>query len=301
MWRRADAQIDTFVDRGELELIGDFAGPFTLYVIADLLGVPEFEHETFRGELQGGHQPERSLGSTGSGSLGHTPLEFLYDRFGTYIEDRRREPRDDVLTGLATATFPDGSTPEVIDVVRVAANLFSAGQETTVRLLAAAFQVLGERPDLQQLLRDDHDRIPDFVEECLRFESPVKGDFRLARQPTTVGGVDIPAGTTVMVVNGAANRDPRRFEDPAEFHLDRPNAREHLTFGRGIHACPGGPLARAEARVTVERLLDRLGDITISEAQHGPPGDRRYEYAPTYILRGLRHLHLEFTGAGRPG
>ena len=296
MWRRADAQIDTFVDRGELELIGDFAGPFTLYVIADLLGVPESEHETFRDELQGGHHPERALGSTGSGSLGHTPLEFLYDRFSTYIEDRRREPRDDVLTGLATATFPDGTTPEVIDVVRVAANLFSAGQETTVRLLAAALQVLGERPDLQRLLRQDRDRIPDFVEECLRFESPVKGDFRLAREATTVGGVDIPAGTTVMVVNGAANRDPRRFEDPTEFQVDRPNAREHLTFGRGVHACPGGPLARAEARVSVERLLARLGEITISEAHHGPAGARRYEYAPTYILRGLTRLHLEFTG-----
>jgi cytochrome P450 family 150 subfamily A5 len=298
MWRRADGQIDTYVDRGEFELIGDFAGPFTLYVIADLLGVPESEHETFREELQGGHHPERSIGSTGSGSMGHSPLEFLYDRFSTYIEDRRREPRDDVLTGLAAATFPDGSLPEVIDVVRVAANLFSAGQETTVRLLAAALQVLGERPDLQRLLREDRERIPDFVEECLRFESPVKGDFRLARTPTTVGGVDIPAGATVMAVNGAANRDPRRFEDPAEFRVDRPNAREHLTFGRGIHACPGGPLARAEARVSVERLLDRLGDITISEAEHGPPGDRRYEYAPTYILRGLRRLHLEFTGSG---
>jgi cytochrome P450 len=146
------------------------------------------------------------------------------------------------------------------------------------------------------VLRDDRDRIPDFVEECLRFESPVKGDFRLAREATTVGGVDIPAGTTVMVVNGAANRDPRRFEDPTEFQVDRPNAREHLTFGRGVHACPGGPLARAEARVSVERLLARLGEITISEAHHGPAGARRYEYAPTYILRGLTRLHLEFTG-----
>jgi cytochrome P450 family 150 subfamily A5 len=163
MWRHADRQIDTFIDRGECEIIGDFAGPFTLYVIADLLGVPESEHETFREELQGSHQPrDRNIGST-SQSMGRNPLEFLYDRFTTYIEDRRREPRQDVLTALATTTFPDGSMPEVIDVVRVAANLFSAGQETTVRLLGAALQVLGEQPELQQLLREDHDRIPDFV------------------------------------------------------------------------------------------------------------------------------------------
>ena len=248
MWHHADRQIDEFVAKGRCEFIKDFAAPFTLYVIADLLGVPESDHETFRQELQGGHRPAQAVGSTGSGSMGHSPLEFLYDRFSSYIEDRRRQPRNDVLTGLATATFPDGSTPEVIDVVRVAANLFSAGQETTVRLLAAAFQLIGERADLQQLLRDDSSRIPDFVEECLRMESPVKGDFRLSRRATTVGGVEIPAGTTLMVLNGAAGRDPRRFECPAEFQIDRANAREHLAFGRGPHTCPGGPLARAEAR-----------------------------------------------------
>jgi cytochrome P450 len=299
MWRHADRQIDEFAASGECEFIRSYAGPFTLYVIADLLGVPESDHEWFRQELQGGHRREtQGLGSTGSGSLGHTPLEFLYDRLTTYIEDRRREPRNDVLTGLATASFPDGSTPEAIDVVRVAANLFSAGQETTVRLLAAALQLIGERPDLQQLLRDDRARIPDFVEEVLRMEGPVKGDFRLSRTATTVGGVEIPAGTTLMVVNGAAGRDPRRFEDPAEFRVDRENAKEHLAFGRGPHACPGGPLARAEARISIERLLARLGDIRISESEHGPAGDRRYEYAPTYILRGLQRLHLEFTPNG---
>ncbi|HZA75487.1 MAG TPA: cytochrome P450 [Acidimicrobiales bacterium] len=299
MWCRADDQIDDIVARGECELIGEFAGPFTLYVIADLLGVPEADHETFRKELQGSRPPAgRVVGSTGSASVSHNPLEFLYDRFTAYVEDRRRDPRDDVLTGLATATFPDGSTPEVIDVVRIAANLFSAGQETTVRLLGSAFQLIGESPDLQQLLRDEPDRIPDFVEECLRIESPVKGDFRLARRSTTVGGVDIPAGTTVMVLNGAANRDPRRFAEPADFRIDRRNAREHLTFGRGIHACPGGPLARAEGRVAITRMLERTSDIRISEAAHGPARARRYEYVPTYILRGLRRLHLELTPAG---
>ncbi len=85
------------------------------------------------------------------------------------------------MTGLATATFPDGSLPEIIDVVRIAVNLFAAGQETTVRLLAAALQTLAERPDLQALLRTERDRIPNFIEEMLRFESPIKGDFRLAR------------------------------------------------------------------------------------------------------------------------
>jgi cytochrome P450 len=295
MWRRVDRQLDEFLSRGACEVVRQFAGPFTLYVIADLLGVPESDHETFRQELQGGHRGGRGLGSTGKETLGHTPLEFLYNRFTGYIEDRRREPRDDLLTEMAQATFPDGSTPEVIEVVRVATNLFSAGQETTVRLIAAAFQILAEDPDLQHQLRDELERVPEFIEECLRIESPVKGDFRLARVGTRLDGVEIPAGATVMVLNGAANRDPHRFDDPAQFELGRRNAREHLAFGRGIHACPGGPLARSEARVAVARFLERTSDIRISEEAHGPIGGRRYQYAPTYILRGLTRLHLEFT------
>ncbi|MEU6352548.1 cytochrome P450, partial [Streptomyces sp. NPDC047072] len=200
-------------------------------------------------------------------------------------------------TGLATATFPDDSTPEVADVVRVAANLFAAGQETTVRLLSTALRIIAEQPDVQRQLRAERHRIPNFVEETLRMESPVKGDFRLSKVPTTVGGVDIPAGTTLMVVNGAANRDPRQFEDPGAFDVTRANVRRHLAFGRGAHTCPGAPLARAEARVTLERLLDRTSDIRIAESVHGPADARRFQYVPTFILRGLTHLNLEWSQA----
>jgi cytochrome P450 len=297
MGRLADRVLDRFLADGEGEFISGFAGPFTLLVIADLLGVPEEDQSEFLEQLQRRPQEGGGIGSTGSEELAHSPMEYLYARFAAYIEDRRREPRDDVLTGLATATFPDGSTPEVADVVRVAANIFSAGQETTVRLLSSAFRMIAEDPDLQRLLRSDRTRIPNFVEETLRMESPIKGDFRLARVPTTVGGVDVPAGTTLMVVNGAANRDPRRFEDPGTFDPARPNARQHLAFGRGIHACPGAPLARAEGRVGIERLLDRTADIRISERAHGPADARRYRYIPTFILRGLTHLNLDITPA----
>ena len=171
--------------------------------------------------------------------------------------------------------------------MRTATFLFAAGQETTARLLAAALKHLAEHPELQDELRGDRDRIPDFLEEVLRVESPVKTDFRLARRATTVGGVDIAAGTPVMLLNGAANRDPRRFECPAEFRIDRANAQAHIAFGRGVHSCPGGPLARAEGRVSLERILDRMHDIRLSEEHHGPPGDRRFDYEPTWVLRGL--------------
>jgi cytochrome P450 len=210
------------------------------------------------------------------------------------VQDRRANPREDILTGLATANFPDGTTPSPGDVARVATNVFSAGQETTVRLLGTALKVLGDRPDIQKQVREDRSLLPNFIEEALRFESPVKGDFRLSRTPVTVGGHELGAGTTVMVLNGAANRDPRRFEEPDEFDATRKNARQHLAFGRGIHSCPGAPLARAETRVGLERLLDRTSDIRISEEKHGPADHRDYRYIPTFILRGIIELHLEF-------
>lgn len=293
MWRLAGRQLDEFVADGRCEFISAYAQPFAMLVVADLLGVPEEHHQRFR----------EGFGlSAAPGKLGHqenpggiNPLSWLDDYFATYIEDRRRNPRDDVLTELALATYPDGSTPDVTAVVRTATFLFAAGQETTARLLATAVRYLAENPALQEQLRAERDRIPDFVEEALRLESPVKADFRLARRTTTLAGVKIPAGTPVMLLNGAANRDPRRFECPAQLRLDRPNLREHIAFGRGIHSCPGGPLARAEARISLNRILDRMRDIRLSEAHHGPPENRRFRYEPTWVLRGLHDLHIEFT------
>jgi cytochrome P450 len=297
MWRLADRQIDEFLARGECEFVHEYASPFTLLVIADLLGVPEADHETFREELQGDRRPTRRRGGD-DGMVAHKPLEFLYDRFTAYIEDRRREPRQDVMTELATATFPDGALPPVDDVMRISANLFAAGQETTARMLGTALRLIGESPELQERLRDDRDVIPRFIEECVRIESPLQGQFRLARVPAKVGEVDIPAGTNVFVMPGAANRDPRQFEDPAELKLDRPNGRQHVGFGFGIHTCAGAPLARAEGNVSINRLVDRMADIRVSEAEHGPSGDRRYEYTPIYLMRGLERLHLEFMPVG---
>ncbi len=300
MWELADRQLDTFIDRGECEFIGEFAAPFAMLVIADLLGVPAEDRVRFRERLLQ-RDGDGGVGAMADGQIEHTPLAWLYDQFSTYIADRRKKPRGDVLTGLAAATFPDGSTPEVIDPVRIAANLFAAGQETTVRLLSTALKLIGDDPQLQKALRDDQSLIPNFIEECLRLESPVKGDFRTATVTSEVGGVQIPAGSDVMVLNGAANRDPGKFENPSEFQVDRANARQHLSFGRGVHTCPGAPLARAEARVSIERILARTTDIRISERAHGPTGARRYRYVPTFILRGLTDLTLEFDAAPGQG
>ncbi len=291
MWRLADRHIDEFIADGGCEFLAAYARPFSLLVVADLLGVPEEDHEEFRETF--GAKAQR-VGGLDHKPITINPLEWADEKFSHYIEDRRREPRDDVLTALATAKYPDGSTPEVFEVVRTATFLFAAGQETTAKLLSASLRVLGDGPDLQQQLRDDRGQIPSFIEECLRMESPVKSVFRLARKSTTIAGVDAPAGTAVMVSPVPSNRDPRRFEEPHEFRLGRKNVREHIAFSRGIHSCPGAALARVEGRVSLERILDRLGDITINEANHGPAEDRRFTYEPTFILRGLTELHIKF-------
>ena len=147
----------------------------------------------------------------------HHSLAPLYEYFVAAIEDRRREPRSDVLTGMAQSTFPDGTVPEPIEVARIASNLFAAGQETTVRLLGTALQIIGDDPELQAALRADRSLIPRFLEETLRTEGPIKGAFRLVRRSTTLGGVDLAAGTRVLLLHAAANRDPRQFENPMEF------------------------------------------------------------------------------------
>jgi len=294
MWRLADQQLDEFVADGRCEFITAYSQPFAMLAVADLLGVPEEDHQRFR-EGFGLSGSPGAVGKGEAGNPGENPLAWLDEWFASYIEDRRRNPRTDVLTDLALATYNDGTIPEVTSVVRTATFLFAAGQETTARLLAAALKHLAEHPEIQDELRTHRERIPDFVEEALRVESPVKADFRLAKRTTEVGGVEVPAGTPVMLLNGAANRDPRRFECPHEFKIDRPNAQAHIAFGRGAHSCPGGPLARAEGRISLERILDRTRDIRLAEEHHGPPGARRFRYEPTWILRGLTELHIEFT------
>jgi cytochrome P450 len=294
MWRLADQQLDTFIERGKCEFLADYAKPFSLLVIADLLGVPAEDHDEFRAVFAG--QIVGELGKEAPTT--HNPLQWLNDKFYAYIEDRRRAPRDDVLTGLAQAKYEDGSTPDIEDVMNLSTFLFAAGTETTTKLVSSAVRIVGENPEFEKTLRDDRSKIAAFLEETLRMESPVKSHFRMARTTTTVGDVKVLAGTTVMVLPGACNRDERKFADPNAFSPDRPNVREQIAFIRGVHSCPGAPLARAEGRISLNRILDRMSDITVSEDHHGPAGERRYAYEPTFIMRGLSELHITFTPVG---
>jgi cytochrome P450 len=291
--RLADQLIDEFADRGRCELVAGYAKPFATLAIADLLGVPAADRDQFRAILAVSASPAQ-IGQDSHAAVVN-PMDFRRDKFLGYVADRRAAPQDDILSDLANATFPDGSTPTPMDIVRVATLLFGAGQDTTATLLGNCLRIIAERPDMQAQLRSDPALIPVFIEEVLRIGGPVKSTFRLARKPTALGGVDIAAGTVVMITTAAVNRDPRKFDAPAEFRLDRRGVKEHLSFGRGIHTCPGAALARTETRISLERMLARLGDIRLDPEQHGSEGDRRFAYLPTYVFRALKELHLQFT------
>jgi cytochrome P450 len=287
----ADRLIDRIIDRGRCEVVSEYAHAMSTLVICDLLGVPDEDRDELV-ELLG--LPPTQLGGDAEIKTSPDPNAHLNDRFSRYLEERRSRPCGDAMSDLANSRFKDGSVPDLSVLVRLATFLFAAGQDTSARLIASAFQILGECPHLQHRLRAEPHRIPNFVEETLRIDSPVKVLSRLARSSTSIGGVAVPAGSVVTIALGAVNHDPRHFENPDQFDFDRPHLRDHIAFSRGAHACPGAPLARLECCITLERFFNRLKDIRISEAEHGPPDARRYRYEPTYLLRGLSKLHIEF-------
>ena len=292
----ADRFLDEILPKGKAEFIWDYAKGYTILAVADLLGVPVEDHKMLLDLLAA--NPGPVLGNLELQTNNHqSGIEKLYDYFIAKIVERRENPQDDVLTGMAVATFPDGSLPQPLEVARIAANLFSAGQETTVQLLGISMARIADDHKLQELLRNDTSLLPKFLEETLRIEAPIKGSFRITKTATTLGGLDLPPGTNVMLLHGAAGRDPRVFENPEDFEVTRANARQHLAFGRGIHTCPGAPLARAEAVFSLQRFLERTSSIQISEEHHGPSGAREWDLIRSYKFRGHSQLYITYNQA----
>jgi len=286
--------VDDLIGRGGCEITREFAHALSTLVIADLLGVPEEDREDLI-DLLG--LPTTQMEGDAEHMAAPDPLAFLHDHFIAYLQERRKNPQDDMLTGLVQSRYRDGSEPDLHVLARLACFLFGAGQDTSARLIAFSFRTLGDRPDVQARVRSEPERIPDFIEEVLRLDTPVKTLSRLAVEPVTIGGTEIPAGAVVTVMVPGANRDPSHFADPADFDFDRPHVRDNISFSRGSHACIGAPLARMEVRLALEQFLKRTSAIRISETHHGPRGARRYDFEPTYLLSGLKGLHVEWDKA----
>lgn len=299
----AEGLIDEFHKDGRVDIVRQYGGPYGALVISDLLGLTPTTRQKFRAALEG--SLPIPMDATKEDMMKNPLVPLGKDLFKMIARRRLSHSpwlgplrallaQQDILDDLARATYPDGSKPTLVDLTTLAAFLFGAGQDTTNRLLANGFKVIATRPDIQQELRDNPARIEDFLEELLRFDGSVKSGGRICRKTTTLGGLEIKAGTPILMSHMAANRDPRRFENPGHFDMDRPKIKEHLAFGRGAHTCIGAPLARREVVTSIERLLARMGNIRLSEAHHGSQGDWHFEYEPTYVLRALRSLHLEF-------
>ena len=197
-----------------------------------------------------------------------------------------RSRSDDLLGAVARGV--EGGVFSAFEANGILHTLLSAGGESTTSLLGNAVRILAEQPELQQHLRQNPEQIPTFMEEALRLEPPFRYHMRSVPKDTTLGGVDIPAGATVLLLWGAANRDPAEFERPDEVDLERQAPRHHVSFGRGIHHCVGAPLARIEARNVLTVLLERTKNIAL-DPQHAPRWVnslmvRRHEQLPVRLI-----------------
>jgi cytochrome P450 len=287
----ANHLVDGFIGEGCVELVSQFAVGLPLTVIADSLGVPHEDLGKFKkwsddsvAPLGGMISYQRQI------ECAHSLVEFQH-YFAARLEERRLEPRDDLLTDLVNARLAGVEPLNVPEMLNILQQLLVAGNETTTNLIASAMVLLLRNPEQMTAVRADPSRIPNFVEEALRLESPVSALFRVTLSDTEVGGVKIPAGSRVIVIYGSANRDDAQFPDSRRLSLERENARSHLAFGQGVHFCIGAALARLESRIAFETLLGRLHNIRFMAERND------FTHTPSFILRGLKGLWLEFDAA----
>lgn len=286
-----DGLIDEFIDRSHVEFVSEFATPLPILVFCDIFfGDAETDMDRFqRWALREGtgarYLPEDRREA--AEQMRYEVIEYM----DANILERYQNPRDDALTEIIQAQVDRDGELDVEYLRSEASLLLSGGFVTTAHLIAnAMFLLLHDLPLLERV-RADHDRIPPMIEEALRLESPVQWQQRVAVEDTEIGGVAIPAGSIVVVVLAAGNRDPDHYEEPEAADLGRPQLTRHLAFGHGIHFCLGAPLGRLEARIAFERLLARLTDIRLA------PGRNDFQHLDSPLFRGLQQLHLEFQTA----
>ncbi|GGW11560.1 cytochrome P450 [Streptomyces libani subsp. rufus] len=283
--------IDGFGDARQVDLVDQFAYPFPVTMICRLLGVPREDEPRFRAwvdPLVASLDPEVRQGAD---DAFREKAQEARMQLGMYlaglVEQRTKEPRDDLLSDLVDSRGPEGSMT-MMEVLSTAVLLLIAGHETTVNLITNGMLTLLRHPDVLQRLRADPALSVNIVEELLRYEPPVQ----LVPQRTCIAdievrGVTIPKGSRIWLVLAAGNRDPERFEDPERFDPDRGDI-QHLGFGSGIHSCFGAPLARLETQLALSELARRLEGPRLVE---DPP-----PYRQNAVLRGPRHLEVAFDG-----
>ncbi len=243
--------LDQVRTQGRMDVVSDIAFPLPAKVIAEMLGVPGEDWDIFQRWARVDSLTPASPGQEGEG---RGIREEMHGYFSQLLEERRRVPREDLITALSRAEI-DGETLSEHELVSFCMLLLAAGQETTKNLIANFTLCLTDRPDLQEQLLQEPAAIPSTIEEVLRYWPPVWFVMRQTKTDVELADTPIPANQMVLAWMASANRDPAQFPDPDRFDIRRePN--RHLTFGHGVHFCVGAPLARLEAKVALPMLLE---------------------------------------------
>jgi cytochrome P450 len=284
----ADELVGAAIARGKTEAVSELAKPLPTRLIAMMLGIPPHDQARFvewSDEMVAGSFVPLTRHGMSLSARSATATAAMRRNLDPLIAARRRVPGDDVISMMTPADGDDVLTDD--EIFWSADMLIGAGSETTTNLLSGLLLTLAQRPELYTRLREHPELIPAAVEEQLRFVAPVQGFYRTATSDYTVGAQTIPAGARILLLFAAANRDPRHYDEPDTFDLDR-NPTDHLAFGGGVHYCLGTHLTRMEAARVFTQLLPRVKEIRLA-------GDYRYLDNPT--MRGLEHLPLELVPA----
>jgi cytochrome P450 len=284
----ADSLVESFAADGVVDIATRFARPLPMRVIADQLAVGDDDLTAFYG------WSDAFTAALGNHDQDDDALLAILDAQGAFFEyfaarldDLAANPADHLLGAVARACDPDGVPLTRAEQLQMCAQFVVAGNETTAKTIAMAIRFLATTPGLADRVRGDRTAIRHLIEETLRLETPSQGMFRQAREDVVVAGQPIPAGDHLFLAYGSANRDASRFDHPDDLDLERPQAAVHLGFGAGEHFCLGAHLARLEAVVGLEQLLERLGDLSVDTDSE--------QWDRSYFLHGLSSLRMRFT------
>jgi cytochrome P450 len=289
----ATALIESFRDEPVVDFVESFSFPFPGFAAFRLLGFPESDTETLkdwsrnRVLLTYGRLSEDDQVATARDVLA------MWKYVEAFVAERWDSPVDDLTSDLVRLSHEKPEQLNQFDIVNMVYSMALAGHETTCNTIGSGVLALLQRRDQWQLLVDDPSRIENAVEEILRFDGPVLYHRRTAKVDTIVGGVEIPAGSKVMMAFASADRDPAQFgEDAGTFRVDRDDAELHLAFGKGPHLCLGAPLGRLEARLSLELLTTMTPDLELVP-------DQDIRYTPNALFRGLQALLVAPRGVAR--
>ncbi len=279
--------LDPFVGRAGFDFVRDLGADMPMRVISEMLGIPESDQEAVRDSTDAGLRMDKD-GVSNQVAAGAVLADQA--RFREYIAFRRSHPSDDLMTDLLAVSFEDENgvqrNLEEDEIVNYATLLAAAGNETTTRLIGWTGYLLANHPQQRELLLADRGLIPGAIEEILRYEAPSPVQARYVTRDVELYGTTVRAGAVMLLINGSANRDERRFEDPDRLDVRR-KIDHHLSFGYGLHFCLGAALARLEGRVALEEVLARFPRWELDEANA--------ERGRTSTVRGWHRLPVRFT------